>query len=483
MSRSDFTFQPNVSIDDILLDPQNPRIRAGEDQNDCISRVLRKEEQILRLMNSIALDGLSTMPILLMPNGNGKWVVKDGNRRITSLKLLNNPDLCPLETLRSKIRLISKSNKENIPKHIDCLSSSDSDAIAKEVISRHSGALGGAGQLDWSAYLRTVYLLNTGHPSEYKRAGQYLFWAENNKIPVEDDFPITNISRFFNEDNLKLLGFDISDDQLEPILPEDKLIRMAYKVINDFYSKRKTVNDVYTPEQAKSYLNEVRSSAGVVSDETEMEEESNANRPFSTNSSDNSGNESSSTTGSEDNSDETDNSSSNNSNSNKGEDFNGSEKKSKRVSPPRKPNWDRKKLFWKGASCPVIPSSELKARNIVREIGKINSEDATLAVTMLLRGLVELSVGYHRKNNNMKDLTKLADNMQSSADSMYQANKIDRSQLDLIKAYTNTSRTDVGILNIDTLQKYLHRETHMPNKQTIHTFWDEICFFVKLCWQ
>ncbi|VFS47442.1 DNA adenine methylase [Budvicia aquatica] len=100
---------------------------------------------------------------------------------------------------------------------------------------------------------------------------------------------------------------------------------------------------------------------------------------------------------------------------------------------------------------------------------------------MLLRGLVELSVGYHRKNNKLENLSKfasLASDMESSADSMYQLKKINKSQLDLIKAYTNTKRTEVGILNIDTLQKYLHRETHIPNRQTIHTFWDEICFLL-----
>lgn len=480
MSRNDFTFQPDISIDEILLDPQNPRIRAGEDQNDCIARVLRKEEQILRLITSIAIDGLSTMPILLMPIDSGKWVVKDGNRRITALKLLNNPDLCPLETLRNKIRVISKENEKNIPKKIDCLASSDSNAVAREVISRHSGALGGAGQLDWSAYLRTVYLLNTGHPSEYKRAGQYLFWAENNKIPVEDDFPITNISRFFNEENLKMLGFNILDDQLEPLLPEDKLIGMAYKVINDFYSKRKTVNDVYTPEQAKSYLDEVRESVGLIQ---ENAIEDNNKKPF--NPTDNNNEDESSSTGESTSSGDFSGDPSDNAgtDSNSSDHNDGEERKTKRVNPPRKPDWDRKKLFWRGAGCPSIPSTELKARTIVREIGKINSEDATLAVTMLLRGLVELSVGYHRKNNNLSEFNKLASNMESSADSMFQAGKINRSQLDLIKAYTNTARTDVGILNIDTLQKYLHRETHMPNKQTIHTFWDEICFFIKLCWQ
>ncbi|VFS47441.1 ParB/Srx family N-terminal domain-containing protein [Budvicia aquatica] len=263
MSRKDFTVQHDVAIDDILLDHQNPRIRSGDDQDDCIARVLRKEEQMLRLMASIAVDGLSTMPILVMPTDDGKWVVKDGNRRITALKLLNKPELCQLTTLRGKIRNIRKNNLKNIPTKIDCHSSSNEEAIAKEVIARHSGALGGAGQLDWSAYLRTVYLLSNNHSSEYKRAGQYLFWAESNKIPVEDDFPITNINRFFNESNLSLLGFKVTQNELEPILPEDKIIGMAYKVIGDFYSKRKSVNDVFTPEQAKIYLDEVRESVGI----------------------------------------------------------------------------------------------------------------------------------------------------------------------------------------------------------------------------
>ncbi|MCW9790168.1 hypothetical protein [Escherichia coli] len=64
MARKDFTQQIDIPIQNILLDTENARIRAGRDQNNCISRILRKENQMLVLMEDIAENGLTTMPRL-----------------------------------------------------------------------------------------------------------------------------------------------------------------------------------------------------------------------------------------------------------------------------------------------------------------------------------------------------------------------------------------------------------------------------------
>ncbi|EJU1397831.1 TPA: ParB N-terminal domain-containing protein, partial [Escherichia coli] len=184
MARKDFTQQIDIPIQNILLDTENARIRAGRDQNNCISRILRQENQMLVLMEDIAENGLTTMPILVMPHSEGKWVVKDGNRRITALKLLNNPDSCPEPHLIPKIKKIKEKYHDNIPTTVDCLSSDNFEAVFKEIIARHSGARNGAGQYDWFAYMRTIYLLNNGHPTDYKRAGQYMCWAEQEGIDV-----------------------------------------------------------------------------------------------------------------------------------------------------------------------------------------------------------------------------------------------------------------------------------------------------------
>lgn len=468
MGRADFTYQKGISIESILLDPGNPRIRTANNQQDCIARVLRKEEQMLTLMKSIAKDGLTTMPILIYPcvEDDSKWIVKDGNRRITALKLLNNQELCPDEHLKKQIGLIRQKSLKNIPAAIDCLSSTNQAAIIQEVLSRHSGAMGGAGQLEWNSYLRTIYLLNNGHSAEYKRSGQYLFWAESHGIPVDDDFPITNVSRFFNTDNLELLGFKIEKDEITPTLSDDKVIRMASKVISDFGSGKVQVSHIFTPELAKNYLDQVRTDAGIFTVVNE--------RPLPTSNNLSTGN---GAPGTDQHSTPT-NATQTPSNSD------GITRPSSgpRSSSPTKPPWDRKKLFWAGSPSPAIPVNEVKARTIVAEIKQLNVQETSLAATMLLRGLIEISDNYYRELKKIQKKSSLAQNIGASADAMFQNNLLNKSQLELVKAYSTTDKSKVGILHIDTLQKYLHRETHHPNFQTLNTFWDEISCFVRACW-
>lgn len=52
------------------------------------------------------------MPILVMPTNDEKWIVKDGNRRVTALKLLNDPNLCSEPHLISKIKEIKKNTHQ-----------------------------------------------------------------------------------------------------------------------------------------------------------------------------------------------------------------------------------------------------------------------------------------------------------------------------------------------------------------------------------
>lgn len=73
--------------------------------------------------------------------------------------------------------------------------------------------------------MRTVFLLNNEHPTDYKRAGQYLILAEQGGLDIEDDFPITTVHRFFTIANLKLLGYEVENDKLKPILSQDKIIK------------------------------------------------------------------------------------------------------------------------------------------------------------------------------------------------------------------------------------------------------------------
>lgn len=473
MSRKDFQEVRQVPLDDILLDVENARIRAGKDQADCVARIFRKEEQLLALMENIAIEGLTTVPILVSPTDDGRWIVRDGNRRVTALKLLNNPDLAPDQRARARIRTLAKTHGGNIDDKLDVLASSNEAAILREVVARHSGAQGGIGQLNWSAYLRTVYLMNHGHPAEYKRAAQYVFWAEEQGVSVEDEFPITNVHRFFSKENLEALGFKIVADDLQPVLPTAQAKAIAQRVITDFQLRYKNVDDVRSPAQAEQYILAVRNDAGLPPPVPKQSAKSAASQAPQVNSTSGAVAPNTSTAGPR------------NGDPSPRSPFGAtatatSSGGAPSARTPRKAAADRKCIFGSRSPALGIPDTEVKAVQIVTELRRLDVRETPLAGIMLLRALIEASTEHYRKRHRISDTNALAKNVAGCALRMQSKAQLDNAQFDIVNRLAAKGGSD--LLTIEALQKMLHRDTHIPDYLIVNTFWDNISDFVRACW-
>ena len=464
MARSDFWVISDVAVEDIMLDVHNARIRAGADQNDCIRRILRKREQFLAICESIAKDGLTTMPILASPNEDGTYIVKDGNRRITALKLLNNPETCPEPDLVPKIVKIVATHK-NFPSRVDLTVTNNEMAMIREVLSRHQGEMGGVGQMGWSAYLRTLYLLNHDHPAEYKRPGQYALWAEGQGIFVEDEFPISTLQRFFTIENLRLLGFDLdAADELSLNLPQATVRQIVTKVVGDF-GGGKNVNEVFTPDQARQYIDEIRTSAGLPPPVPTAAPAPTSAAPSATSSAPTNSAPPSRVAG-------------------------GASlphpAPATHSPPPRTPSTpatpaaDRKKVFGTRSPGIAIPTTgHPKEQTLVAELRALDLRKFPLAATMLTRALIELSDLYYRTTNTLPDQGTLSKNIKKSAQHMLTNGTLNASEEDMVKRLCNPSG---AMIEIETLQKMVHRNTHNLDRQFVNTLWDNIGCFVKACW-
>jgi len=463
MARSDFWVVSDVALEDIMLDVLNARIRAGADQNDCIRRILRKRDQFLAICESIAKDGLTTIPILASPNEDGTYTVKDGNRRVTALKLLKNPNLCPELELVPKIMKIAATHK-NFPTRVDLTVTKNEQVMISEVLSRHQGEMAGVGQMGWSAYSRTLYLLNHNHPAEYKRPGQYALWAEGRRIFVEDEFTITNLQRFFTIENLQLLGFDIDvNDELSLNLPEATVRQIATKVIGDF-GDGKSVNEVFTPDQAKQYINSVRASAGLAPPAPTAAQAPGSAAPLTSPSA----------------------AATQLSTSTPGGPSLSSPAPVTSIPPPRAPATpatsaaDRKKVFGTRSPGIAIPATGYpKEQTVVAELRALDLIKFPLAATMLTRALIELSDLHYRTTHGLQDQGTLSKNIEKSVHHMLKNMKVSKSEADIVKRLCNPSGT---MIEIETLQKMVHRKTHNLDRQFVNTLWDNIGCFVKACW-
>lgn len=105
-----------VDINDLLLDHENPRLPTivGRSQQEMIS-FIGENYSIEELMQSIGENGFfNGEPLIVCPFEKNKYLVIEGNRRLTALKLLSTPGL--MERPSAAVKRISDdaANKPQI---------------------------------------------------------------------------------------------------------------------------------------------------------------------------------------------------------------------------------------------------------------------------------------------------------------------------------------------------------------------------------
>ena len=100
-----------IKIEDLELDDANPRLPNGiERTQEAMINYIATSTSLEDLMSAISQNGFfSGEPLIAIPSGKGKYKVVEGNRRLTSVKLILDPSLC--EKPSSRIISIHNENK------------------------------------------------------------------------------------------------------------------------------------------------------------------------------------------------------------------------------------------------------------------------------------------------------------------------------------------------------------------------------------
>ena len=126
--------------------------RQNPNEKQLIEYMLQ-DESIIELMLSIGQNGFfEGEQLLVVESTDNTYRVIEGNRRLTALKLLQNPDLSSV--FKSKIRKVIEETNE-CPTEIPCLSFENEDEIHKRIGFRHI-----TGIKEWRLLERARYLNN-----------------------------------------------------------------------------------------------------------------------------------------------------------------------------------------------------------------------------------------------------------------------------------------------------------------------------------
>src|SRR5262245_43806487 len=110
----------SISIQNLLIDLQNPRYDPRTNQREALLTMVNEQgAKIAALAEDIIIQGgLNPSELLMvMPSGDeNTFVVMEGNRRITALKLLLSPSLVSSlnlpDSLSKKFKLLHEKAKE-----------------------------------------------------------------------------------------------------------------------------------------------------------------------------------------------------------------------------------------------------------------------------------------------------------------------------------------------------------------------------------
>ena len=147
-----------LTLDELLLDEDNPRLGSVRSQPEALEALIELNPNHFRnMMLSIKENGLDPGDSFYVINSRkkGHCIVLDGNRRLSALKVLFDPDVLnminlsiPEKEAESLHRAASGFRVDKLKK-IRCVRFKNRAQAKKWIKKRHTGIMSGEGRIEW----------------------------------------------------------------------------------------------------------------------------------------------------------------------------------------------------------------------------------------------------------------------------------------------------------------------------------------------
>lgn len=250
----------------LKLDQEN--VRFGNDiaqnQREAIELMMSDPDdarKILRLAEHIAVNGLDPSELqLVTPDAEAGFIVLEGNRRLTALKLLQRPDLCPNDKLVKDFVTARSSIVGEFPEEVECSVVSSRQEGDKWLELKHTGQNSGVGRVNWDSDIRDERRARqTGIESIGRQIRNLvadhkaLFSAE--AVSGVSKIPVTTLTRLFSSTPAQeTFQLRVEDKILKPNMDMELIVPSLEFAIDMFISSGYNVNDIRSDDDRKVFV-------------------------------------------------------------------------------------------------------------------------------------------------------------------------------------------------------------------------------------
>lgn len=153
-----------IKVTNLFLDLYNYRFEHQTSQLEAINRMVEEyKEDLYHLAVDILSHGLNPtdMPLVIKSLADdNKFIVMEGNRRVTTLKILLNPNLIDDKhsSLKKKFVKLVAENEPNLIRSVECGICVSKEEANIWIERKHSNGLHGIGTQQWNAIQKQRFI-------------------------------------------------------------------------------------------------------------------------------------------------------------------------------------------------------------------------------------------------------------------------------------------------------------------------------------
>lgn len=430
-----------IALASLVVNPANDRHGELENETAAIAQLFATQELHMRnLARDLVSKGEVFEPPLVFPSGD-KFIVADGNRRTTCLKLLAAPRRAPTVELQQFFAEQRQKWAGKFPDKIECRVEADRDRVDDILYRRHTGVQGGIGQSTWTDRMKNNFVQRTGKGTGLNVADEIEKRLKAAKLLPTRKIPRSNLNRLLSAEALRnRVGISVRKGKLELVRDEAAVLQALARITHDLANRVITLDDVWDTEAKLRYIDAL-DTEGVLP--AVARRQTGTTKPLP------------------------------------GPPAPPPSPPRPVPAPPRPPAWPH--LIPDMNYGIAWPAHLQRHHAIWDELQyKLELTEEPNAISVLLRVLLELAIDNYVKRTQPVDVQegdKLARKAAKIAAELYAKGKIDKKYLGAITKLQQGEE----IVSIDTLNRYVHSSNFSVSPEHLKMLWETLSEFIVLC--
>lgn len=444
-----------LPLDVLTVNSANDRHGELENETAAISWLFSNHEKAMRaLAKDLAETGDVYEPPLVWPIGN-TYMVFDGNRRVTCLKLIAQPKRAPSAELQEFFKGLNKNFTGTFPYRLECQIEPDRERIDEILLRRHTGTRGGVGRSPWTDRMTATFVERTG-----KGGGVNVADEIEKRLRAADALPAKKIpwstaNRLLSSEGLRnRVGVSVTKGKLQLTHDESLVLPIFQRVAEDLASRKVVLGDLWDNEGKVAYLDSLEAE-GILPlpplNPSGSAATSNPSTPSNPNSSINRGNRAGSLT-------------------------------KPPVASLLAPKPSKRETLIPRVDHAVVWQAHLQRHHqIWDELQfKLRLNDHPNAISVLFRVLFELAIDNYITRTSLSTIHPndlLKNKVKKVGADLEAQKKIDPKYAGLIRKLENAD----GLFSIDTMNRYVHSPEFAPSPSHLTALWDQVSRLIVVC--